>query len=266
MAAVTTAKGQLYVVELKMSSPNFTDKTEINESENSKKLYYHFQKEQRNQIGVVRQQVNMAVGTCAKFYTMRITNDIGKGQLEKVVQDAHLSMQAIDPTLKADIHFIPLSMSGLQTENLMEEMLSQIQTQIHEKVLKKISETIEKNGDKMTSRTRGALLKMLDRLKTVNVTEDVQIDHRIEEMRNMIMADQILPLQKEIMEILDEEKDRFSTVDVVMENEIDYLDGGAKAADESEVPELHPDGRPEKGKPVKTSSKIADRIDVADMF
>lgn len=266
MAAVTKVQGQLYVVEVNMSSPHKSDKTEYNDTENSSKIYYHFPKEQRNRIGIVRAQVNIAVGMCAKFYKMRITNDLGKGQLEKVVLDAHHAMQQIDPMLKAEIHFIPLSMSGMQSENLMEEMLNQIQTQIHERVLERINEVIEKNGDKMTSRTRGALTKMLDRLKTINVMEDSKIDGRIEEMRRMIMTDQILPLQKEIMEILDEEKDRFSTVDVVMANEIDYTDGGAKAVDESEVPELYPDGKTESEKPVASKTKISQRIDVRDMF
>jgi hypothetical protein len=257
------ANKQLYVVHISMSSPYFTikEKTVVNPVENSKKMYYRFPLVDRQRIQAIRQGVNVQVGAgCARFYELKITNDTGKEQLEEAIRDAHQKMILVDPTLKAESIFIPLSMAGMAQGNLLDAMVTQIREQIDGAVLKQIEAKIEKYGDNINPKSKATLLKMLDRIKSVNILDDPDIDAHIEEMKQRILNDQIVPLQQEILAIMNEDKDRFSTVDVVMPGDID--DTAAIAVDESELPV------PEKETPKKkhkTSSMITHRISVEDM-
>ena len=255
-------EAQLFVVQVSMSSPYFTERTVNDEAENSKKMFYKFPKDKRNLIQAARQEVNVARDSgCARFYGLYIANELGKEQLTTLIVESNHKMNAIDPTLHAKVTFMPLSMSGLASGNLLDEMVQQIKDQVHGTVLERIKLVIERNGENGTlpMKTRNSLEKMLDRVQAINVLDDPDVNARIAHMREQIVNDQIIPLRNEIMAILKEEDDRFSSVEVVSEYTDDDDEPTSRATKEGDLP------MSDSGRSAAASSQIADRIDVRDM-
>jgi hypothetical protein len=277
MSAVTGLKPgtKLYVMETQMSSPFFTDRSENIDSENAKKLYYHFPAKDRRKIGAIRQQINVLKNaSCARFYTLYIANDLAKEQLTEALENANREMKDIDSTLKAEAVFVELKTEALSSGNMLQVMTAQIQDQIYGVVLKRIEQTIKDNAERggaLTTKSKTALLAMLEKCKCINVIEDEDINTKIEKMKEQITSESLIPLRDEILSVLDNSGDRFSSIDI-MPTEPD----GEKVKEDEVTPEtpVHdPDDEMYADTPVdiepakknQSGSRIASRVSIDDL-
>lgn len=206
VAPVSVKAGEnLYVMQINMSSPYFLTKSEPIIRENAKKLFYKYSPETRREIQAIRQNINVHADACsAKFFGLKIANELAKQQMTDLLKQADHDMKQIDVTLGAGAVFIKMSSTALTTGNLFDQMVGQIREQIHEVVLKRIEKTIERQkGGQLSDKTKKALLSMLDKLKAINVVEDETIEARIETMKTMIEANEIVTLRDEILEIFE---------------------------------------------------------------
>lgn len=216
MVAVTDPNQQLYVMQPSMSSPFFVSKSETYESENAKKMYYKFTSDDRKKIQAVRQAVNVMVDAgCARFYGLKIANETTKQQLIEALEDADRKMKSISPELHAEAQFLPLKTEAFTSGTLLDNLTAQIREQIHGVVLKRIEAKItEENNGVLSEKSKLALLKMLEKCRAVNVIGDDGINKRIEDMKQKITDNQIVVLRDEILALLDDTRDRFSSIDM----------------------------------------------------
>lgn len=232
MAEVKSANQKLYVMQVSMSSPFFVSRSEKYEDENAKKQWYKYPEQQRKDIQAIRQSINVITDAgCARFYGLKIANEISKQQITEALAKADAEMKAIDPTLHADAQFLPLQSEAFTSGTLLDNLTAQIREQIHGVVLKRIEKTIADNDNAgmLTAKTKAALLKMLEKCRAVNVIGDEAINQRIDAMKDQINNDQIVVMRNEILALLDETKDRFSSIDMFNIKKGDEGEQGAPA-------------------------------------
>jgi hypothetical protein len=217
MAVPSDGRQKLFVMQPSMSSPFFIAHSEEFEDENAKKMYYKFSSGDRKKIQAIRQEINVVIGAgCASFYGLKIANELSKEQITEALKIADAKMRAVEPTLHADAQFLPLQSEAFASGTLLDNLTAQIREQIHGRVLARIEKTItdNENAGMLSNKTKTALLKMLDKCKAVNVIGDSSIDQRIESMKSQINNNEILAMRDEILTILNESQDRFSSIDM----------------------------------------------------
>ena len=279
MAVVSELKPgtKLFVMETQMSSPFFTDRSENIDSENAKKLYYHFQAGDRKSIAAIRQHINVLKNnSCARFYGLYIANDLAKEQITEALTVADRAMKAIDPTLEAKGVFMELDTGALSSGNMLQIMTAQIQDQIYGVVFKEIEAKLQANdergGGALSTKSKNALLNMLEKCKTINVIDDDNINAKIEAMKAQITSEAIIPLRDEIKALLSNSTDRFSSIDLMPAKD------GEKVTEDEVTPDspVHDpddevfDAKPVEDEPVKvkqnqSGSQIASRISIDDI-
>ncbi|DAC71797.1 MAG TPA: hypothetical protein DSN98_08510 [Thermoplasmata archaeon] len=273
MVAPTMVKTgeKLFVMQLNMSSPYFLERSEVIDDK-TKKLFYKFPSDKRKQIQAIRQSVNVQRDAgSARFYGLYIVNELGKKQLESALTKADHEMKQVDITLKAEGMFMELSSTALSEGNMFDAMVGQIKNQILEVALKRIEDTIKRNegsAQGLPLKTKNALIRMLEKTKMINVIRDESIDGRIEEMKAKILSEDITSLRDEILDVLNETKDRFSSLpieDMVVDTpdvavqEKDLPGGdGTTSDDEPETVYISPESH-------LTNSKAARRINIEDL-
>jgi hypothetical protein len=216
---------KLYQVRIKMGS-QFRGRG-VDQGEYQRLITYEKDKQTRREIGAIRQSVNArrAAG-CMPFFGAYITNELGRDQLVDVCTKADREMKEIDPELHCTPVFMKLDTPDLMgNTSLFDELLNSMRTQIHKVVLDRIKSKIEgSESTTLTTKSREALLRMLDKTQDLNIVNDPSITADIEKMRARINANELRELRDEILVILDETKDRSAALEIV-DNVIDDEEG-----------------------------------------
>jgi hypothetical protein len=139
MAQVTNTNQALYIVALSASSGFFVTKSEKYADENAKKSWYKYQESERKKIQAVRQSINVVTDAgCARYFGLKIANDVGKEQIQQAVNNADVEMKKIDSVLKAEVDFIKLPGDSFTSGTMLDKLTGQIRSQILEVAIKKI--------------------------------------------------------------------------------------------------------------------------------
>ena len=182
-----------------------------------RELTYKRNKETRQKIGAIRQSVNTrrAAG-CMPFFGAYITNELGMDQLIDVCTKADREMKEIDPALHCTPVFMKIDTPALMgNKSLFDELLGSMRTQIHAVVLNRIKTVIERSeSTTLTEKTKSALIRMLDKTQDLNIVNDPTITADIEKMRARINANELRELRDEILIVLDETKDRATSLEI----------------------------------------------------
>jgi len=210
----------IYIVEISGGSP-FRGKSWDLDDYNRQMEYKH-SKKIRNEIGAIRQEINVIVnGTCMRFHKkIKFTSAAGKSTLERACTDADRRMKLIDPTLHITPVFFEQTVTQLSTGNMFELMKKQLNEQVNQRILDRIEQTLEdaKVKDKegnvtsvkpITQRTRDALLKMIEGVKSINILDDETVNTRLdaikEQMQTASFDDMRNELEDYIIDIQDED-------------------------------------------------------------
>ena len=212
--------GQLYVARAKMSSPNFViDSKELDmdipaDQRRRKEITFKFPKGLRKKIQAARVEFSYEwAHYTVRCYGLRICNEAGRELIEKAIAETETKMREIDPSLKAESVFFPLETKGIAKTVLYQQIVGAIQTQICETTLKKVNVIVERGKDKITTRTRNSLLKVMDQLKILNIVNDSNVDARIREIRERIETDSVIPLKEHLDEMLKTSTGRFGAIE-----------------------------------------------------
>ena len=188
----------------------------------NRQMEYKHSKKVRNEIGAIRQEINVIVnGTCMRFHKkIKFTSAAGKRTLETACVDADRRMKLIDPTLHITPVFFEQTVTQLSTGNMFELMKKQLNEQVNQRILDRIEQTLEdaKVKDKegnitsvkpITQRTRDALLKMIEGVKSINILDDETVNTRLEaikvQMQTARFDDMRNELEAYILDIQDED-------------------------------------------------------------
>ena len=216
--AIPTQLGEddkFYIVEISMGSQFRGRSWDIDDR--NRQIEYKHSKAKRNDIGAIRQQVNTVInGTCMKFHRkIKFTNEKGKEALIAECARADREMKLIDPSLHVTPAFFEQTVTQLNTGNMFELMKDQLNEQVHQRVLDGMERTIEnlttrdENGNvvkvkQITTKTRNALIKMIEGMKNINILKDPTVDSRIEALKAQMATFDLIPMRDELLAYIED--------------------------------------------------------------
>lgn len=206
---------QLYVISTRVSSEFKIEKSEVL-SDKEKKITWLYEKEMRNKIHSVRAMVyGPRERYSLNFYKLRLVNDDGKKALAEAYATANEELKKIDPTLKAEIEFLPLDLSMIAKGNLYEQIIGSIKYQVFNKVFLRIERLTADGGkDKLPENTKKSLRSLVEHCRNLNVTRDQEIDTQIEKIAKMIEEEALIPLRDDLQNVLKSGEGRFYAIEV----------------------------------------------------
>jgi len=206
---------QLYVISTRVSSEFKIEKSEVL-SDKEKKITWLYEKEMRNKIHSVRAMVyGPRERYSLNFYKLRLVNDDGKKALAEAYATANEELKKIDPSLKAEIEFLPLDLSMIAKGNLYEQIIGSIKYQVFSKVFQRIEKLTADGGkDKLPENTKKSLRNLVEHCRNLNVTRDQEIDSQIEKISKMIEEEALIPLRDDLQKVLKSGDGRFYAIEV----------------------------------------------------
>lgn len=188
---------QVYVVNIKTSSPNYQNETE-ELSEFQTKTTYKYDKKTRQKIASVRARAKKPLyDMTLDFHGIRIAREDVIWGLKKVAEKADAEMREIDEPLYARFAMAPLNMDEVRAGDLYATVLSAIRYNIYKKVFDRVTEIIQKNKS-ITDATRGSLYRLFDQLRNLNVLDDAEINQQIEDIRKQVDATKLEDIAKDM--------------------------------------------------------------------
>lgn len=192
---------RIYVVNLEMSSPN-----QLNSSEKiddmTQKLNYKFTAKKRKEIHAVNQFYKSKVyANVLDFHGLRICKEEQLPLIIDLSSQANEAIQILDPSLHATLAYFGLDMAEVSKGDAYGQVLSAIRYQIISEVLGRLEKVTETQAiDQLSKQSKTALLKMIDRLKAINILDDKGVETKLESLKTAIMTDTIAPMKKELID------------------------------------------------------------------
>ncbi|NCB43760.1 MAG: hypothetical protein EOM59_14255 [Clostridia bacterium] len=206
---------QLYVISTRVSSEFKIEKSEVL-SDKEKKITWLYEKEMRNKIHSIRAMVyGPRERYSLNFYKLRLVNDEGKTALKEAYSKVNLELKEIDPSLKAEIEFMPLDISMIAKGNLYEQIIGSIKYQVFSKIFQRIDSLTRDGGkDNLPANTKKSLKNLVEHCRNLNVTRDEDIDLQIEKIAKMIEEEALIPLRDDLQKMLKSGEGRFYALEV----------------------------------------------------
>ena len=206
---------QLYVISTRVSSEFKIERSE-ELSDREKKITWLYEKEKRNNIHKIRASIyGPRERYSLDFYKLRLVNDEGKKALKEAYAKANEELKEIDPSLKAEIEFLPLDISQIARGNLYEQIIGSIKYQVFSKVFQRIDGLTRDGGkDNLPEKTKKSLKNLVDHCRNLNITRDEEIDIQIEKIAKMIEEESLIPLRDDLQKMLKSGEGRFYAIEV----------------------------------------------------
>lgn len=194
---------KVYVVNMPMSSPEQLLNSEKLD-EMSRKLNYKFKEETRRKIHAINQaHKSVMYAATLNFHGIYICKEEQLPALIDEAMEADRELRAIEPSLYATLVSFSLDMADVQKGETYGQVLSYIRYQIIKDVLDRIDKMTEnKTINQLSARSREALVKMVDRLKAVNVLNDKDIEKKLESIKTSIEKDSLEIMRKDLIDEL----------------------------------------------------------------
>jgi len=168
---------------------------------NNEQITFKWGETMRKSISQVRGRHQSKIrDMCLSFYGIMVCRESAKEDIMKIVKEANADMKKLDLSLGAGIKFIPLLLDDSEKGEVYNKVLGAIQARIYTDLLDRLID-VARDG-KVPKRSRTALVKLCERLKTWNIVNDPNVAKSLDEMKLQIENDIIEPviadLQKEI--------------------------------------------------------------------
>jgi hypothetical protein len=204
-----------FVVQTEFASPNRIDNSE-EVTEMRRAIDYTYPKLTRNKIGAIREYYMKQIRSCTVDFPphhkapLRLCNESQKNDIRALVKLADEEFQKIDKILHAEVLFLELNIHDVQRGELYGQVIAAIRYRI-------ISEVIEKIGEKvgqLPEKSQKAMLNLIDRMKTINILGDKEVDDQLESIREKIMTQDIATVKSELFADLSFTKQRMAYVNL----------------------------------------------------
>jgi len=206
---------KVFVVQTEFASPNRIDESkEI--SEMKREIDFTFPKLIRNQISATREKHMKFIRDCTVEFPpdfkapLHLCNEQQKNEIKERVTQAEKEFQEINKGLHAQIVFVELNIHDVQRGELIGQVIAAIRYKVMYSIIEKIGEKVGQLPD--TSRT--AILKLIDRLKYVNILKDPEVDMQIDSIRESILSKDIELVKADLVKDLNFTKSRMTYVDL----------------------------------------------------
>lgn len=187
----------VYIVLTGISSgSNIEDREQIDDL--SEKVTHVFTKEVRQKISATRSKFyGRIVRQCLSFHErLLIARKDQLDDIAAIIREAHVELQAIHPTLTANVEYVPLAADEQKYGALYNAIVNAIREQIFKILLPRLKSLAGQT--QVPKRSRLALLDLCDKMDTWNVVGDARITQTVAEFRRQFENDIIAPVAAEV--------------------------------------------------------------------
>ncbi len=137
------------------------------------------------------------------------------GEDQKLVFLQTIANQAT-PKLGATVIFIPLDFQQIFKGNLYGQITDAIQYQVYSGLFERMEGMLKRTaeGKELPERSRNALIKMVDNLKSINVTQDENVFKKLEGIRAKIVDGDLKEVAASLKAELDAGKSRWAAIEL----------------------------------------------------
>lgn len=188
---------RVFIVKTWMSSPERVLYTqELDDT--TVQTTYKFDKEIRKSISSIRSRYRRPIyeSTCS-FHGLFFCREDEISDISRWIGKADADMKKVNPSLAAHVHFIPLDVEAIKQGELYEQIRLAIKGQVFNDLLERVQELVYKQ---LPTRSKNSLLKMLTKMDKINVLDDPDITQKIEDIREHIEKETLIPLRDELEE------------------------------------------------------------------
>ncbi len=214
---------KIFIVQVRMSSPNHTERGSEEVSEKVSMIFYTFPKEVRQQIQACRQRYKGPIyketiayppkTSDASFSRLYLCNEQQKATIEQRILEADAALKEINEILGAKADFLPLDASEIGRGALYEQIADSIKYKVLDQAFKKLESVVLDENTVLTPRTKARLRSMTDQLAALNILEDEDVAAKIASIRQKIEDEAIMPLKGELADDLKVLKGRFHALE-----------------------------------------------------
>lgn len=153
----------------------------------------------------IREEVMQKNGRTLTDEDVQIMQRPKKLELEKVVNNLH-----------ADVIFIPLDFQQIFKGSLYAQIGDAINYQVYSGLFERMDRMLKRTeeGKELPEKSRQALIRMVENLKKINVTNDESIDNRLAEFKAKIEKGEIKELAESLKQELDANKNRWEAIEL----------------------------------------------------
>lgn len=209
-------KNTVYIVQAILPSPNRTDGTTKIDDQTTQ-THYIFKEEMRKKIAALRQRIKYPIyqnlldfppGECET--KLWLCNEDKVEGIKQAVREAEIAFQAIDKSLHTRVTFLPLNIHEIEGG----ELYGQIISAIRYRVLSEIIEKIEDKQGQLTEKGKEAMLKLIERMKSINIFNDPDVTKRLGEIREKVLNEDLATIKAELTKELDITRQRIAYVNL----------------------------------------------------
>lgn len=137
------------------------------------------------------------------------------GEDQKLIFLQSIANQAT-PKLGASVMFIPLDFQQIFKGNLYGQITDAIQYQVYSGLFERMEGMLKRTaeGKELPERSRNALIKMVDSLKSINVTQDANVFKKLEDIRAKIVDGDLKEVAASLKSELDAGKSRWAAIEL----------------------------------------------------
>jgi len=209
-AEVKSTETSIFIVKISMGSGNKGSKSK-DITEYIRETEYTKPKSVRQDLNAIRQTVNVVrKGICMSFYDTYFTSAAGRATLIAECARADREMKKIDSTLHVTPKFYEQTINQLSAGSMFEDIKNQMNREVYQRVLDRIEQNIEQNKREdgtykpFTTKSKTALLKMMEQVKDLIIIPDENLSARIEAMKAQILEGSFIPMRDEILANLED--------------------------------------------------------------
>lgn len=206
---------RVFVVQTQYASPNRIDKS-MEISEMKREIDYTYSKKVRNMISVIRERFMKQIREKTVDFPpewdrpLHLCNEAQKEEMRELTQEAEKQFQALSDKLHAQVVFLELNIHDVQRGELYGQVIAAIRYKIMYEIIEKIG---EKSGQ-LPDRNKTAMMKLIDRLKYVNVLDDPEVDFQLKSIREKILTEDLTAVKAELTKDLSFTKQRMAYVNL----------------------------------------------------
>lgn len=215
---------KIYIVQVRMSSPNHAEKPAEEVSSKVSMIFYTFDKDTRRNISACRQRYKGPIyaetiaypprtDRSSGFSRLYLCNETQRRSIEQRIIEADVAMKEIYPDLQANVDFLPLDAAEIGRGALYEQIADSIKYKVLDQAFRKLEGVILDENNVLTPRTKARLRKMADQLDALNILDDESITTRIASIRKKIEEEAVMPLKGELADDLKVLKGRFHALE-----------------------------------------------------
>ena len=207
-------KSPVYIVQVILPSPNRTEGRDKIDDQTDQ-IHFIFKDEMRKKIAALRQRTKYPIyqnlldfppGECET--KLWLCNQDKVEGIKQSVREAEIGFQALDKSLHTRVTFLPLDIHEIEGG----ELYGQIISAIRYRVLSEIIEKIEDKTGQLTEKGKEAMLKLIERMRSINIFNDPEVTKRLAEIKEKVLNEDLEVVRKELAQELDITRKRIAYV------------------------------------------------------